>query len=121
MGRRKIEIEPITDERNRTVTFIKRKAGLFKKAHELAVLCQVDVTLIILGHNNTFYEFSSVDTKDMLDHYKNDKSLLHDIRDPSFYGENFTKKNVLITMIIIKIFMQLIILHTPTILWILQV
>lgn len=92
MGRRKIEIEPITDERNRTVTFIKRKAGLFKKAHELAVLCQVDVTLIILGHNNTFYEFSSVDTKDMLDHYKNDKSLLHDIRDPSFYGENFTKK-----------------------------
>lgn len=93
MGRRKIEIEPITDERNRTVTFIKRKAGLFKKAHELAVLCQVDVTLIILGHNNTFYEFSSVDTSDLLDHYQNDKSLLHDIRDPSFYGKNFTKKN----------------------------
>lgn len=92
MGRRKIEIEPITDERNRTVTFIKRKAGLFKKAHELAVLCQVDVALIILGHNNTFYEFSSVDTNDLLDHYQNDKSLLHDIKDPSFYGKNFAKK-----------------------------
>ena len=31
MGRRKIEIEPLTDDRNRTVTFVKRKAGLFKK------------------------------------------------------------------------------------------
>lgn len=92
MGRRKIEIEPITDERNRTVTFIKRKAGLFKKAHELAVLCQVDVTLLILGHNNTFYEFSSVDTQDMLNHYNNDKRLLHDSKDPSFYGKNFVQK-----------------------------
>lgn len=92
MGRRKIEIEPITDERNRTVTFIKRKAGLFKKAHELAVLCQVDVTLLILGHNNTFYEFSSVDTQDMINHYNNDKRLLHDAKDPSFYGKNFVQK-----------------------------
>ncbi|CAL9732672.1 transcription factor Rlm1p [Monosporozyma unispora] len=92
MGRRKIEIEPITDERNRTVTFIKRKAGLFKKAHELAVLCQVDVTLLILGHNNTFYEFSSVDTNDMLNHYNNDKHLLHDSKDPSFYGNEFKQK-----------------------------
>ncbi|CEP61887.1 Rlm1p LALA0_S04e02938g [Lachancea lanzarotensis] len=90
MGRRKIAIEPIVDERNRTVTFIKRKAGLFKKAHELAVLCQVDIAVIILGSNNTFYEFSSVDTDDLIDHYQNPK-LQHDAKDPSNYG-NFRKK-----------------------------
>ncbi|SCU84830.1 LADA_0D04060g1_1 [Lachancea dasiensis] len=91
MGRRKIAIEPITDERNRTVTFIKRKAGLFKKAHELAVLCQVDVAVLILGSNNTFYEFSSVDTNDLIDHYQN-SHLPHDVKGPANYG-NYRKKD----------------------------
>ncbi|AEY99018.1 FAGR198Cp [Eremothecium gossypii FDAG1] len=90
MGRRKIAIEPITQDRNRTVTFIKRKAGLFKKAHELAVLCQVDVSVIILGNNNTFYEFSSVDTEDLLRHYRRE-DLPHDVKTPADYGK-YTKK-----------------------------
>ncbi|KAG6860827.1 hypothetical protein C0995_007158 [Termitomyces sp. Mi166 len=38
MGRRKIEIQPIT-----------RKNGLFKKAYELGVLCSVDVAVIVFG------------------------------------------------------------------------
>lgn len=71
MGRRKIEIEPLTDDRNRTVTFVKRKAGLFKKAHELAVLCQVDLAVIIVGNNNKVYEFSTVDTNEILQAYEN--------------------------------------------------
>ncbi len=87
MGRRKIEIQRISDDRNRAVTFIKRKAGLFKKAHELSVLCQVDIAVIILGSNNTFYEFSSVDTNDLIYHYQNDKNLLHEVKDPSDYGD----------------------------------
>lgn len=96
MGRRKIEIQPILDERNRTVTFIKRKAGLFKKAHELAVLCQADVTVLIMGSNNTIYEFSSVDAMDMIEHYQNDKSLYHDMKDPSNFGNYKKKKYVTI-------------------------
>ncbi|KAG6916722.1 hypothetical protein DXG01_005602 [Tephrocybe rancida] len=38
MGRRKIEIQPIT-----------RKNGLFKKAYELGVLCSVDVAVIVFA------------------------------------------------------------------------
>ncbi|KAF7975371.1 hypothetical protein HWV62_9701 [Athelia sp. TMB] len=38
MGRRKIEIRPIT-----------RKEGLFKKAYELGVLCSVDIAVIVFG------------------------------------------------------------------------
>ncbi|KAG0669629.1 hypothetical protein C6P45_003534 [Maudiozyma exigua] len=90
MGRRKIEIQPLTDERNRTVTFIKRKAGLLKKAHELAVLCQVDVTLLIVGPNNTLYEFSSCDTNDLIDHYLNDKTMSREIKGPQDFG-NYVK------------------------------
>lgn len=89
MGRRKIEIQPLTDDRNRTVTFVKRKAGLFKKAHELAVLCQVDLAVIIVGNNNKVYEFSSVDTKELLDMYLDVKP--YESKSPANYG-NYKKK-----------------------------
>ncbi|KAI0057400.1 SRF-like protein, partial [Artomyces pyxidatus] len=67
MGRRKIEIQPITNERNRSVTFLKagRKTGLFKKAYELGVLCSVDVAVIIFerrhGHADKLYQYCSGD------------------------------------------------------------
>ncbi|KAJ3774559.1 hypothetical protein FB446DRAFT_728537 [Lentinula raphanica] len=71
MGRRKIEIQPITHERNRSVTFLKRKHGLFKKAYELGVLCSVDVAVIIFeekpGHNfKKLYQYCSCDVQDMV-------------------------------------------------------
>ncbi|KAL9130514.1 MAG: hypothetical protein Q9217_001334 [Psora testacea] len=66
MGRRKIEIKAIKDDRNRSVTFLKRKGGLFKKAHELSVLCSVDVAVIIFGHNKKLYEYSSGDINDTI-------------------------------------------------------
>ncbi|KAJ5623312.1 hypothetical protein N7490_011917 [Penicillium lividum] len=70
MGRRKIEIKAIKDDRNRSVTFLKRKGGLFKKAHELAVLCSVDVAVIIFGHNKKLYEYSSCDMHEALGRYQ---------------------------------------------------
>ncbi|GAB7364434.1 hypothetical protein MBLNU230_g4975t1 [Neophaeotheca triangularis] len=70
MGRRKIEIKPIPDERNRSVTFLKRKGGLFKKAHELSVLCSVDVAVIIFGHNKKLYEYSSGDINETVGRFQ---------------------------------------------------
>ncbi|KAJ5614379.1 hypothetical protein N7528_008033 [Penicillium herquei] len=70
MGRRKIEIKAIKDDRNRSVTFLKRKGGLFKKAHELAVLCSVDVAVIIFGQNKKLYEYSSCDMPEALGRYQ---------------------------------------------------
>ncbi|KAF8469573.1 hypothetical protein BDZ91DRAFT_792358 [Kalaharituber pfeilii] len=69
MGRRKIEIKAIKEERNRSVTFLKRKGGLFKKAHELSVLCSVDIAVIIFGSNKKLYEYSSGDMSDILGRY----------------------------------------------------
>ncbi|CAH6721853.1 hypothetical protein CLIB1444_07S03928 [[Candida] jaroonii] len=96
MGRRKIEIQPLTDDRNRTVTFVKRKAGLFKKAHELSVLCQVDLAIIIVGNNNKLYEFSSVDTNELIKAYQTTKP--HESKSPANYG-NYKKKKNLISQI----------------------
>lgn len=93
MGRRKIEIQPIEEDRNRTVTFVKRKAGLFKKAHELAVLCSVDVSVIIIGHNRKIYEYCSDTTRDVLEKYY-DAPTIYEHKSPSDYGPYETKSRV---------------------------
>ncbi|KAG0236008.1 hypothetical protein BGW41_000595 [Actinomortierella wolfii] len=59
MGRKKIEIKPILDERNRQVTFQKRRYGLMKKAMELSVLCDCQIGLIIFNSNNKLVQYSS--------------------------------------------------------------
>lgn len=51
-------------------TFLKRKGGLFKKAHELSVLCSVDVAVVIFGHNKKLYEFCSGDMNEILSRYQ---------------------------------------------------
>eukprot|EP00873_Tetraselmis_striata_P017865 jgi/Tetstr1/438129/TSEL_002855.t1 len=60
MGRKKIKIERILDERNRQVTFTKRKNGLMKKAMELSVLCDCEIALIIFNSNSKLFQYSSV-------------------------------------------------------------
>lgn len=64
MGRKKIKIARIDDERIRKVTFTKRKAGLIKKAMELSLLCDCELALIIFtSTQNTggskLYRYSS--------------------------------------------------------------
>ncbi|KAE9404587.1 SRF-like protein [Gymnopus androsaceus JB14] len=95
MGRRKIAIEPIPHERNRSVTFLKRKHGLFKKAYELGVLCSVDVAVIIFeekpGHHLKLYQYCSSDIHDIVQrHVRHDGEK--DTRGPAdFSGVPSTK------------------------------
>ncbi|PWN96668.1 SRF-like protein, partial [Tilletiopsis washingtonensis] len=56
MGRKKIKIQRIAEDRNRSVTYLKRKAGLMKKAHELAVLTDSDVAVIVFAKNGKLAE-----------------------------------------------------------------
>ncbi|KAK3610264.1 hypothetical protein CHS0354_022327 [Potamilus streckersoni] len=66
MGRKKIKITRISDERNRQVTFVKRKFGLMKKAYELSVLCDCEIGLIIFSTNNKLYQYASSDMDSIL-------------------------------------------------------
>ncbi|KAK2705012.1 myocyte-specific enhancer factor 2C-like isoform X1 [Artemia franciscana] len=66
MGRKKIQISRITDERNRQVTFTKRKFGLMKKAYELSVLCDCEIALIIFSSTNKLFQYASTDMDKIL-------------------------------------------------------
>ncbi|KAI0358156.1 hypothetical protein OH77DRAFT_1387000, partial [Trametes cingulata] len=95
MGRRKIEIQPITHERNRSVTFLKRKNGLFKKAYELGVLCSVDVAVIIFeerpGHHAKLYQYCSTDVNAMVQrHLRFDGE--RDTKGPADFSNNSNNK-----------------------------
>lgn len=66
MGRKKIQISRIGDERNRQVTFTKRKFGLMKKAYELSVLCDCEIALIIFNSSNKLFQYASTDMDKIL-------------------------------------------------------
>ncbi|KAG1469687.1 hypothetical protein G6F56_003109 [Rhizopus delemar] len=69
MGRKKIKIQPIKDDRNRQVTFLKRKYGLMKKAYELSVLCDCEIALIIFNNNGKLVQYASTDIDKILMKY----------------------------------------------------
>ncbi|MED6181374.1 Agamous-like MADS-box protein tm6 [Stylosanthes scabra] len=72
MGRGKIEIKLIENPTNRQVTYSKRRNGIFKKAHELSVLCDAKVSLIMFSKNNKMHEYISpgLSTKKVIDQYQ---------------------------------------------------
>ncbi|KAJ4842426.1 Agamous-like MADS-box protein tm6 [Turnera subulata] len=72
MGRGKIEIKMIENPTNRQVTYSKRRNGIFKKAQELTVLCDAQVSLIMFSNTGKFHEFTSpsTTTKKIYDQYQ---------------------------------------------------
>jgi hypothetical protein len=66
MGRKKINITRIHDERTRQVTFTKRKFGLMKKAYELSVLCGCEIALMIFNSNDRLFQYASSDINKVL-------------------------------------------------------
>ncbi|EFJ21171.1 MADS-domain transcription factor [Selaginella moellendorffii] len=69
VGRGKIEIKRIENATSRQVTFSKRRGGLLKKAHELSVLCDAQVALIIFSSTGKLFEYASTSMKEILDRY----------------------------------------------------
>ncbi|XWS63279.1 hypothetical protein CRYUN_Cryun06bG0081600 [Craigia yunnanensis] len=59
MGRGKIPIKRIENQTTRQVTFSKRRAGLLKKTHELSVLCDAQIGLIIFSSTGKMCQYCS--------------------------------------------------------------
>lgn len=57
MGRGKIEIKRIQNTTTRQVTFSKRRTGLIKKTHELSVLCDAQIGLIIFSSTGKLFQY----------------------------------------------------------------
>ncbi|CAJ1048486.1 LOW QUALITY PROTEIN: myocyte-specific enhancer factor 2A-like [Xyrichtys novacula] len=91
MGRKKIQITRIMDERNRQVTFMKRKFGLMKKAYELSVLCDCEIALIIFNGSNKLFQYASTDMDKVLLKYT-EYNEPHESRTNSDIVEALNKK-----------------------------
>ncbi|XP_021739400.1 truncated transcription factor CAULIFLOWER A-like isoform X1 [Chenopodium quinoa] len=65
MGRGKVELKRIENKISRQVTFSKRRSGLLKKAHEISVLCDAEVALIVFSTKGKLFEYASTDSSSM--------------------------------------------------------
>nr|AGT21642.1 PFFUL1 [Physalis pubescens] len=59
MGRGRVQLKRIENKINRQVTFSKRRSGLLKKAHEISVLCDAEVGLIVFSTKGKLFEYAN--------------------------------------------------------------
>ncbi|CAN6854357.1 hypothetical protein Bca4012_041292 [Brassica carinata] len=59
MGRGRVQLKRIENKINRQVTFSKRRSGLLKKAHEISVLCDAEVALVVFSSKGKLFEYST--------------------------------------------------------------
>ncbi|XP_034907230.1 MADS-box protein J2 [Populus alba] len=95
MGRKKVELKRIENKSSRQVTFSKRRNGLIKKAHELSVLCDVQVAVLTFSNGGKLYEFSSVGSiAKILERYKSHSEVMatssKDANDSEVYFGKYT-------------------------------
>nr|XP_043637646.1 MADS-box transcription factor 23-like [Erigeron canadensis] len=79
MGRARIEIKKIENVSSRQVTFSKRRAGLMKKARELAILCDAEVGVIIFSSTGKQYEFASSCLHNIISRYERNLDVAQNI------------------------------------------
>jgi hypothetical protein len=91
MGRNKIKIERIVNERNRQATLTKRKNGLIKKAMELSILCDCEIALIVFQANK-LYQYGSGDIGKILLRYADNQELPYQDLTNSDYNTKFDEK-----------------------------
>ncbi|KAE8037962.1 hypothetical protein FH972_010511 [Carpinus fangiana] len=69
IGRQRIEIKQLEEESKKQVTFSKRRAGLFKKAAELCILCGAEVAVIAYSTHGNVFCFGHPDVRAVVDRY----------------------------------------------------
>jgi hypothetical protein len=69
MGRQKIEIRRIESDEARQVCFSKRRAGLFKKASELSILCGADVAAVVFSPAGKAFSFGHPSVESVVERF----------------------------------------------------
>nr|GMD67448.1 agamous-like MADS-box protein AGL62 [Ipomoea batatas] len=70
-GKRKIEIKRIEQKSSRLVTFSKRRAGIFKKASELSMLCGAEVAVLVRSPAGRVFGFGYPSIEAVIQRYEN--------------------------------------------------
>ncbi|KAF8031094.1 hypothetical protein BT93_D0322 [Corymbia citriodora subsp. variegata] len=96
MGRRKIEIVMVTDSGTRQVTFSKRRTGLFKKANELAILCAVQIAIIVFSPGGKPFSFGHPNVESVIHRFLNQEKTPDDgtSKDDESRDESTTDDNL---------------------------
>ncbi|KAK6945938.1 Transcription factor, MADS-box [Dillenia turbinata] len=68
-GRQKIRIAKIQNKNHLQVTFSKRKAGIFKKASELSILCGVQVAIVLSSPAGKIFSFGNPDVNSLVNRF----------------------------------------------------
>nr|ACR16037.1 DEFICIENS-like MADS-box transcription factor [Gongora galeata] len=94
MGRGKIAIKKIENPTSRQVTYSKRRLGIMKKAKELTVLCDAQVSLIMFSSSGKLADYCSPSTeiKDVFERYQQVTGI--DIWDAQYQRMQDTLKNL---------------------------
>lgn len=88
MGRKKIAIKRITDERVRKVTFSKRKGGLVKKAMELSLLCDCEIGLVIFTPkpDQKLYKYATNTMENVVSRYHSTAQAVETVHNGNYEG-----------------------------------
>ncbi|KAD0903818.1 hypothetical protein E3N88_43573 [Mikania micrantha] len=78
MGRGRVQLKRIENKISRQVTFSKRRTGLLKKAHEISVLCDADVALIVFSTKGKLFEYSTHSRMNLNAPLPNYKAMWHE-------------------------------------------
>ncbi|AAF99799.1 T2E6.17 [Arabidopsis thaliana] len=98
MGRRKIEIKFIEDSIERKATFSRRRNGIFKKADELAKLCNVEIAVLVISPTNIPYTYGYPCFNDVVERIQNPsassklRSLMKELEQIKEFQEDLRKK-----------------------------
>nr|ABP96914.1 GLOBOSA-like protein [Primula vulgaris]AQT19638.1 GLO2 [Primula vulgaris] len=90
MGRGKVEIKRIENSNIRQVTYSNRRNGILKKAKEISVLCDAQVSLIIFSSSGKMHDYCSPNSSliNILDAYQKQSGIrLWDARHENLSNE----------------------------------
>ncbi|WBW73650.1 DNA-binding transcription factor, MADS-box Mbx1 [Schizosaccharomyces osmophilus] len=80
-------IQPIADAKNKSLTFNRRRLGLFKKAFELSILCDAKVVVLVYDTKNACHVYSSEEPEEKRD------NLLRKFLDKDFVTNDPLRNN----------------------------
>ncbi|XP_015082426.1 agamous-like MADS-box protein AGL62 [Solanum pennellii] len=68
-GRQRVEMVKMKNASNLQVTFSKRRAGLFKKASELCILCGAEIVIVIFSPGDKVFSFGHPSVGTLVDRF----------------------------------------------------
>ncbi|KAL8223946.1 hypothetical protein R6Q57_019421 [Mikania cordata] len=81
-GRQRLKMKFIEDDKNRTVTFTKRRNGIYKKASELSILTGIDIEILITTLSGKHFSFSHPNNEFVENQFRHQTILPKGILEP---------------------------------------